>query len=61
MEVWNMKLGTDVPDEWEELIKKAMEIEGWKKVSPYIRELIKNDLKSKGLLGTNEGKKRAGC
>ena len=56
-----MKLGTDVPDEWEELIKKAMEIEGWKKVSPYIRELIKNDLKSKGLLGTNEGKKRAGC
>ncbi len=46
-----MKLGVDVPDEWEEMIEKAMRMEGWKKFSPYIRELIKKDLVSKGLLG----------
>ena len=48
MKVWGV-----VPDHWEELIKKAAKIEGWDETSPYIRELIKNDLKAKGLLGKN--------
>ncbi len=40
-----------VPDGWEDLIEEAKKIEGWKEVSDYIRELIKKDLVSKGLLG----------
>ncbi len=51
-----MKLGTDVPNTWKELIRRAMKIEGWKTVSAYIRELIKKDLVSKGLLGVKNEK-----
>jgi hypothetical protein len=36
---------------WEELIRKAMRIEGWDTISAYIRDLIREDLKRKGLLG----------
>jgi len=55
-----MKLGTDVPDRWRSLIDKAKEMEGWESDSAYIRELIKNDLKAKGLLGRPEnGEKEA--
>ena len=50
-----MKVCSDVPEKWDEKIRKAMEIEGWDTVSAYIRELIKKDLVSKGLLG-NGGK-----
>ncbi len=46
-----MKVSADVPDLWDKKIKTAMEIEGWETVSAYIRELIKKDLVSKGLLG----------
>lgn len=49
-----MKLWTDVPNSWEELIEKAMKIEGWEKRSDYLKELIKKDLVSKGLLGMPE-------
>ena len=51
-----MKLGTDVPDRWRSLIDKAKEMEGWESDSAYIRELIKNDLKAKGLLGVQNGR-----
>ena len=37
----------------EELIRKAMQIEGWNTVSAYIRDLIREDLKRKGLIGAN--------
>ena len=46
-----MKVWSDVPASWKPLIKKAMKIEGWETLSAYIRELIKKDLVSKGLLG----------
>ena len=46
-----MKVCSDVPERWDGKIRKAMEIEGWDTVSAYIRELIKKDLVSKGLLG----------
>lgn len=49
----NMRLWTEVPEIWEDKIEKALEIEGWERPAQYIRELIKNDLKSKGLLGRN--------
>ncbi len=42
---------TEVPAEWEELIERAMKIEGWVRKSQYFRELIREDLKRKGLLG----------
>ena len=48
-----MRVWADVPDRWRELIEQAKEIEGWEKLSQYIRELIKKDLVSKGLLGQN--------
>ena len=48
-----MKVCSDVPDGWREKIKKAMEIEGWERISHYVKELIKKDLVSKGLLGKN--------
>jgi hypothetical protein len=48
-----MKLQTEVPDKWEELIDIAVEIEGWERPAQYLRELIKKDLVSKGLLGKN--------
>jgi len=55
-----MRLWTEVPDEWEDLVDKAKKIEGWNSISAYIRELIKNDLKAKGLLGRPEnGEKEA--
>ncbi|ADB58794.1 hypothetical protein [Archaeoglobus profundus] len=46
-----MKVCSDVPEGWKPLIEKAMKIEGWETVSAYVRELIKKDLVSKGLLG----------
>jgi metal-responsive CopG/Arc/MetJ family transcriptional regulator len=48
-----MKMWTEIPDHWEDLVDKAKKIEGWKKRSQYFRELIKKDLASKGLLGKN--------
>jgi len=51
-----MKVSSDVPDGWKDLIEKAMKIEGWDTISAYIRELIKKDLVSKGLLGMPEKK-----
>jgi len=53
-----MKVWGEVPNRWDGKIRKAMEIEGWDTISAYIRELIKKDLVSKGLLGNgrNEGK-----
>ncbi len=47
-----MKVSTDVPEMWEEPIRRAMRIEGWGTISAYIRDLIRADLKRKGLLGT---------
>ena len=44
----------EVPDSWDDKIRKAMRIEGWDTISAYIRELIKKDLVSKGLLGIPE-------
>jgi len=46
-----LKVWGEVPESWGDLIRKAMKIEGWDTVSAYIRELIKKDLVSKGLLG----------
>ncbi|RLI76830.1 hypothetical protein DRP05_12075 [Archaeoglobales archaeon] len=46
-----MKVWGEVPNRWDGKIRKAMEIEGWDTISAYIRELIKKDLVSKGLLG----------
>ena len=56
-----MRVWGDIPDEWEDLVDKAKKIEGWNSLSAYIRELIKNDLKAKGLLGRpeNGGEKEA--
>ncbi len=56
-----MKLQVVVPDKWEKLIDQAKEMEGWERETDYIRELIKNDLKAKGLLGRpeNGGEKEA--
>jgi len=48
-----MRLWTTIPDEWQELVKKAMEIEGFTKVSRYIEHLIRQDLKRKKLIGGN--------
>ena len=46
-----MKVWGEVPESRSELIKKAMKIEGWDTISAYIRDLIREDLKRKGLLG----------
>ncbi len=46
-----MKVCSDVPEMWDGLIRKAMKIEGWDTISAYIRDLIREDLKRKGLLG----------
>ncbi len=55
-----MKVCSDVPEMWEEPIKRAMRIEGWDTVSAYIRDLIREDLKRKGLIGFKEnGKEEA--
>ncbi len=51
-----MKICSDVPDMWDRLIRKAMQIEGWDTVSAYVRDLIREDLKRKGLLGVNSEK-----
>ena len=45
-----MRVWAEVPDVWEEPLKKACRMEGWERLSHYIRELIKKDLKEKGLL-----------
>jgi len=47
-----LKVWVDVPDFWHELMDKAAKMEGWDKRTHYLRELIKNDLRRKGLLGT---------
>jgi hypothetical protein len=46
-----MRVWVTIPGRWDELIKQAMEMEGWEKETDYIRELIKKDLVAKGLLG----------
>ena len=46
-----MKVSSDVPEMWDGPIRRAMRMEGWDTVSAYIRDLIRNDLKRKGLLG----------
>ena len=50
-----MKVCSDAPEMWEGLIKKAMKIEGWDTISAYIRDLIREDLKRKGMLGVRNG------
>ncbi len=52
-----MKVCSDVPEMWEDPIKKAMKIEGWDTISAYIRDLIREDLKRKGLIGFKENGK----
>ena len=56
-----MKVWTEVPAEWERLIERAMKMEGWVRKSQYFRELIREDLKRKGLLGVKpeNGEKEA--
>lgn len=54
-----MKVWVEVPEFWEELLEKAAKMEGWSKRTDYIRELIKKDLKAKGLLGANVNFERA--
>ncbi len=49
--VINMKIWVEVPDSWKEKIETATRLEGWEKRTDYVRELIKKDLVSKGLLG----------
>jgi len=49
-----MKVFVEVPDFWDELLEEAKKMEGWGKRTDYIRELIKKDLKAKGLLGNPE-------
>jgi hypothetical protein len=56
----NMKVCSDVPEMWEELIRKAMRIEGWDTVSAYIQDLVREDLKRKSLLGVRNSKGWAG-
>ena len=46
-----MKVWGEVPKSWDNLIRKAMKIEGWDTISAYIRDLIREDLKRKGMLG----------
>lgn len=46
-----MRVWVVVPRSWEDIVDKAMRVEGWEKVSDYLRELIKKDLVSKGFLG----------
>jgi hypothetical protein len=46
-----LKVWGEVPDSWGEKIRKSMRIEGWDTISAYIRDLIREDLKRKGLLG----------
>ena len=46
-----MKVWGEVPESWRDLIRKAMQIEGWDTISAYIRDLIREDLKRKDLIG----------
>jgi hypothetical protein len=46
-----MRIWCDVPDEWKDLIEVAKKREGLKTTSAYVRELIRKDLKDKGLFG----------
>ncbi len=54
-----MKVWGEVPDSWEERIRKAMKMEGWDTLSAYVRDLIREDLKKKGLLGVRNGESEA--
>ncbi len=54
-----MKVCSDVPEMWDEKIRKAMKMEGWDTVSAYVRDLIREDLKKKGLLGVRNGESEA--
>ena len=54
-----VRLWADVPERWKPLIHRAKEMEGWNSLSAYIRELIKKDLASKGLLGVKNREKEA--
>ena len=45
------KVWVEVPEFWEEALDRAAKMEGWGKRTDYIRDLIRNDLKRKGLLG----------
>jgi len=51
LQVTAMRVWTEVPDSWKEPLEKACKLEGWERISQYLRELIKKDLKEKGLLG----------
>jgi Arc/MetJ-type ribon-helix-helix transcriptional regulator len=53
-----LKVWGEVPDSWDEKIRKAMRIEGWDTVSAYVRDLIREDLKRKGLLGVRNGEEK---
>jgi len=45
-----MKVWVEVPEFWRELLDRAAKMEGWGKRTDYLRDLIRNDLKKKGLL-----------
>ncbi|RLI78956.1 hypothetical protein DRP05_05725 [Archaeoglobales archaeon] len=52
-----MRLWITFPNHWIGKMKDAAKMEGYKdNVNEYIRQLVRGDLKAKGLLGTNEGK-----
>ncbi len=42
--VVDMRIYAEVPDEWRELIEKAVKMGGWRKKSDYLRELVKKEL-----------------
>ena len=44
---------------WDKMIRKAMKLEGWDTLSAYVRDLIREDLKRKGLLGVRNGESEA--
>ncbi len=46
-----MRVATTVPDEWKPLLQKAARSDGFTQVGRWVFDLIRKELKAKGLIG----------
>ncbi len=46
-----MKVYTTIPDEWEEYLEDIRRREGYRKISQFLFDLIRSELKKRGYIG----------
>ena len=53
-QIWRLKPTLTLPPEWKDLIHEIMKIEGFNNYASYITDLIRKDLKRRGMIRDSE-------